>query len=57
MPSLGHLREDLTPLPLLFWPVGMYLIIYRLQQDRIEVIAVTQGSRHVPALLKDRNSA
>lgn len=28
-PGMGHRREDLTPYPLLFWPVGAYLVIYR----------------------------
>jgi hypothetical protein len=27
-PGMGHRREDLTPCPILFWPVGAYLIIY-----------------------------
>jgi plasmid stabilization system protein ParE len=26
-PGRGHIREDLTSLPVLFWPVGNYLII------------------------------
>ena len=28
-PGMGHKREDLTRLPILFWPVGAYLVIYR----------------------------
>ena len=28
-PGMGHRREDLTQYPVLFWPVGNYLIIYR----------------------------
>jgi plasmid stabilization system protein ParE len=27
-PGIGHRREDLTKFPVLFWPVGNYLIIY-----------------------------
>ena len=27
MPGVGHRREDLTAYPVLFWPVGTYLII------------------------------
>ena len=27
-PGLGHTRTDWTNLPLLFWPVGAYLVIY-----------------------------
>lgn len=26
-PGMGHRREDLTPHPVLFWPVGAYLVI------------------------------
>ncbi len=50
-PGIGHLREDLTDLPVLFWPVGSYLVIYRRQRDRIEIAGVTQGARDIPAFL------
>ena len=29
MPGIGHRRDDLTDYPVLFWPVGTYLIICR----------------------------
>lgn len=54
-PGLGHRREDLTPHPVLFWPVGAYLIIYRAERRPIEVVAVTQGSRDIPAFLSMRS--
>jgi len=53
-PGLGHRREDLTPYPILFWPVGSYLIIYRAGRRPIEIVAVTQGSRDIPAFLGRR---
>lgn len=53
-PGMGHRREDLTPYPVLFWPVGSYLIIYRAQPQTIEIVAVTQGSRDIPAFLNRR---
>ena len=53
-PGLGHRREDLTPFPVLFWPVGAYLIIYRAGRRPIEIVAVTQGSRDIPAFLGRR---
>jgi plasmid stabilization system protein ParE len=28
-PGIGHKREDLTVYPVLFFPVGAYLVIYR----------------------------
>ena len=53
-PGMGHRREDLTPYPVLFWPVGSYLIIYRAERPPIEIVAVTQGSRDIPAFLGRR---
>ena len=50
-PRMGHSRKDLTAYPVLFWPVGAYLVIYRLRQPYIEIVAVTHGGRDVPALL------
>ena len=54
-PSMGHRREDLTPYPVLFWPVGAYLIIYRAEPRPVEIVAVTQGSRDIPAFLGKRS--
>ena len=53
-PGMGHKREDLTEYPVLFWPVGAYLIIYRVQIDFIEIVAVTQGARSIPSFLRQR---
>ena len=53
-PGMGHPREDLTSFPVLFWPVGAYLIIYRAERHPIEIVAVTQGSRDIPAFLRRR---
>jgi plasmid stabilization system protein ParE len=52
--ALGHRREDLTEYTVLFWPVGAYLIIYRAERRPIEIVAVTQGSRDIPAFLNRR---
>jgi plasmid stabilization system protein ParE len=55
-PAIGHKREDLTALPVLFWPVGSYLILYRRQLlDRIEIVAVTEGARDIPSFLEQRD--
>jgi len=55
MPGIGHRREDLTPYPVLFWPVGAYLIIYRAEARRpVEIVAVTQGARDIPSFLRRR---
>ena len=53
-PGMGHTREDLTSYPVLFWPVGAYLIIYRAERRPVEIVAVTQGSRDIPAFLNRR---
>lgn len=55
MPGIGHRREDLTDYPVLFWPVGAYLIIYRARPgQRVEIVGVTQGSRDIPSFLRGR---
>jgi plasmid stabilization system protein ParE len=53
-PHAGHTRKDLTDLPVLFWPVGAYLVIYRVLSDCVEILAVTQGARDVPSFLLQR---
>ena len=53
-PGLGHKREDLTNFPVLFWPVGNYLIIYRADRTPIQIVAVVHGSRDIPAFLRRR---
>jgi antitoxin ParD1/3/4/toxin ParE1/3/4 len=53
-PGMGHKRDDLTAYPILFWPVGAYLILYRVQQSFIEIVAVTQGARDIPSFLHQR---
>ncbi len=55
-PGIGHKREDLTDFPVLFWPVGSYLVIYRAQRSPVEIVAVTRGSRDIPAFLHRRTS-
>jgi plasmid stabilization system protein ParE len=53
-PGMGHRREDLTSHPVLFWPVGSYLVVYRADRRPVEIVAVTQGSRDIPAFLRRR---
>jgi plasmid stabilization system protein ParE len=53
-PGLGHKREDLTSLPVFFWPVGSYLIIYRKSRGGVDIVAVTHGSRDIPEFLRHR---
>jgi plasmid stabilization system protein ParE len=53
-PQAGHARNDLTESSFLFWPVGKYFIIYRVLEDVIEIVAVTQGARDIPSYLRRR---
>jgi plasmid stabilization system protein ParE len=53
-PGMGHKREDLTSYPVLFWPLGAYIILYRAARPVIEIVAITQGSRDIPAFLARR---
>ena len=55
-PGIGHKREDLTAYPVLFWPVDAYLVIYRATSEPVEIVAVTQGARDIPAFLHHRFS-
>jgi plasmid stabilization system protein ParE len=50
-PRVGHSREDLTDKPVLFWPVGSYLIIYNPAGKPVEIIRVVHAARDVPSLL------
>jgi plasmid stabilization system protein ParE len=55
MPRIGHRREDLVEdRPLLFWPVGDCLVIYRANRLPVEIVAVTRSSRDIPAFLRSR---
>jgi plasmid stabilization system protein ParE len=55
-PGIGHRREDLEKdRPLLFWPVGNYLIIYRrASKGLVEIVGVAHGSRDIPGFIERR---
>jgi len=52
-PRLGHLRRDLTPLPVRFWPVHSILLVYRPDTSPLEIVRVLSGWRDVSRLLED----
>jgi len=54
MPNAGHKREDLTMRDVLFWSAGAYVIIYDAARSPVEILAITQGARDIPALLRRR---
>jgi len=51
-PGIGHRREDLTDKPVLFWPVGSYLIIYRVAAKSAEIVRVLHGAVDIASLLE-----
>ncbi|MGH9397321.1 MAG: type II toxin-antitoxin system RelE/ParE family toxin [Terriglobia bacterium] len=55
-PGMGHKREDLTKFPVLFWPVGNYLVIYRAKKALIQIVAVVHGKRDIPTFLRRRGA-
>jgi antitoxin ParD1/3/4 len=55
-PRTGHRRKELTDLPLRFFPVYLYLIVYRAEMKPLQVVAILHGKRDVESVLKDRLS-
>jgi antitoxin ParD1/3/4/toxin ParE1/3/4 len=53
-PEAGHLRQDLTPLPVKFWPVFSYLIVYDPAARPLGIVRVLHGRRDVEAILDQR---
>jgi plasmid stabilization system protein ParE len=55
-PRSGHSRGDLTERPVLFWPVGSYLIVYHVRDEDnlVQIVAVLLAPRDVPAILENR---
>jgi plasmid stabilization system protein ParE len=54
--GMGHSRDDLTENgSLLFWPVGSYEVIYRVVEDRVEIVAIVHGSRDIPSFIQRRS--
>jgi len=51
-PGMGSNRPDLIDLPVRFWTLGNYLIIYRAERSPIEIVRVLSTYRNVGAVLK-----
>ncbi len=52
-PRMGHRREELTDKPVLFWPVGSYLIVYDPGKRPLEIVRVLHGARDVKSILEN----
>lgn len=50
-PGIGHVREDLTGLPVKFWPVYSYLIVYDPITKPLEIIRVVHGAQDLEVML------
>lgn len=50
-PGLGRERRDLVELPLLFWPLGNYWVVYRPCPGGVEIVRVISALRHLPEIL------
>ena len=55
-PGAGHWRKDLTDLPVRFFPVYSYLIVYRPESKPLQIVAILHGRRDVGAVLRERPS-
>jgi antitoxin ParD1/3/4 len=56
-PLIGHLRLDITPLPVRFWTLPKYrnyVIVYRPETAPLQIVAVLHGNRDVKRILGDR---
>lgn len=53
-PGMGHTRSDLTKRDVRFWPVGSYLIVYRVAPSQLQVVAVLHGARDIPSVMRKR---
>jgi len=51
-PGIGHRRRDLTDKPVLFWPVGSYLIIYTGTPNSTEIVRVLHGAVNIASRLE-----
>ena len=50
-PEVGHLRQDLTPLPVKFWSVFGYLIVYDPAARPLAIVRVLHGKQEVESIL------
>ncbi len=52
-PHIGHVREDLTPQPVRFWPVRSYLIVYDTDAESVRVLRILHGAQDVGSILTE----
>lgn len=52
-PYIGQQREDITALPLRFWPVYSYQIIYNAEANPLQIIRILSGYRDIGGILQN----
>lgn len=55
-PGAGHTRKDITKLPVSFFPVYSYLIVYRPETVPLQIVAILHGRRDVGNVFRSRPS-
>ena len=50
-PEIGQARPDLAE-GLRHWPVAPYVILYRIERDKVVVVRILHGARDLPAALE-----
>jgi antitoxin ParD1/3/4 len=53
-PQAGHWRRDITDVPVRFFSVYSYLIVYRPETKPLQVVSILHGGRDVQAILSKR---
>lgn len=46
-PGMGHRRSDVTNPQYRFWPVGKYVVAYRVEKGKVVVSRVLHGARNL----------
>ena len=52
-PYMGHKRGNITSLPVRFWNVFSYQIIYKPDSDPLEILRILSGYRDLDMMLND----
>jgi plasmid stabilization system protein ParE len=50
-PGVGHLREDLTGLPVRFLRVHRYMVVYAVDERPIGIVRILHGARDIAVIL------
>lgn len=54
-PGLGHRRKDLAERrPLLFFPMGNYMIAYRMQRQGLLIVRILHAARNIATILREQ---